>query len=139
MNTNSLDYNRFRHCLIVLIPFGILVIVTAAFFPDAYLLEWTLSRSYLFLWVLAALLAYSRPILGYTISLGNFIGVILGQVLGDILRKNNIAKITPDMDPGEVVRLHHHHGFFIWISTVLSVIALYWIVAVLIHKLKKEK
>ena len=139
MNAKSVDYNRFRHCLIVLIPFGILLIITVLFFPNDYLFEYALSRAYLFLWVIAGVLAYSRPILGYTISLANFFGVIGGQFLGDILRKNNLAKITPDMDPGQVAHLWLHRGFQIWIFTVLSSIALYFIISLLMSKLKKEK
>ena len=78
---------------------------------------------------------YGKVYIGTLVSIGNFGGVIWGQIYGDWIRANNILKVTEDMDPG--IRQHHYHhpGVEIWLGCVIGVI----IVGVIMIKILKMK
>ena len=100
--------------------FLILYLISTFFLRNVYLPGWTAQNHYLYLWVAPFFLDLS----GYhwvsvSISLGNLAGVIFGQVMGDFIVRINLAKITPEMAPGQAQQLRTHPGFWIWLGMIL--------------------
>ena len=65
-----------------------------------------------------------------SISTGNFIGIIVGQTIGDFIVEANKSKISPDMLPGKIEQLRSHPGVWIWFLTI----AISYVIGFLIEK-----
>lgn len=80
-------------------------------------------------WVLGAialiLLAFGRKYAAYGVTLGNLAGLVAGHFLGELHYAAQLAKITPDMDEGEIGAMlcHANDGAFIWLYTSLAFLA----------------
>lgn len=115
--------------------FLILYLISTFFLRNVYLPGWTAQNHYLYPWVAPFFLDLS----GYhwvsvSISLGNLAGVIFGQVMGDFIVRINLAKITPEMAPGQAQQLRTHPGFLIW----LGVVALFTAAGIILQKNHQE-
>lgn len=110
-------------CVIALVPFAALYGLTALFFRYVYLLEWMSRRAYFGLWLVAGVVAFFRPRLAYAISVSNLLAVLVGQGLGDALRRANMAKITAGMGAEERAYLSLHQGVPIWLCTLALLLA----------------
>lgn len=103
----------------LMIPFISLFLISKLFLSDIYLFEWTARHHYLFLWVAVILLVLiDRVHLATALTIGNVVGVLVGQFLGDLIRNQSLSQITPEMSGEEVYRLSHHPGFEIWLATI---------------------
>ncbi|MCL1995494.1 MAG: hypothetical protein FWG63_04725 [Defluviitaleaceae bacterium] len=123
---------KLKLIFIQLLPF-IFVYVFSQFFLDVYLLEWTSRNFYMYIWVLIIPLTLSnKVIISFSITIGNFIGILIGHFLGEFIRNVNISTITEATTPQDWARLHAHHGWAIWIVVVCSSL----IVGTIIHKIK---
>lgn len=120
-----INKRTFFHAFICVIPFGVLFILTKLFFQEAYLLEWMMRHRYLGLWAISVILVLFNPKWGYVISLSNFISVVIGQVVGDYIRKQNISKIVPEMTNEQIAHLYLNPGFSIWIMLFFSFVIIY--------------
>jgi hypothetical protein len=106
--------------LLQLMVFAIAYSVSVTVFKDIYLPGWTAHNRYLYVWVLVIVLTVlKKPIISAALTLGNVLGLLIGQTLGDFLRNMQMQKITADMEPGDVAMLSQHNGWFIWICTIL--------------------
>lgn len=103
-----------------LASFIIIYILSRTALSDVYLFEWTAHNHYLYIWIPVILLSmFNKTIISLFLTAGNLIGIILGQVLGDIIRRNNILKITDAMTEGEKYYLRSHKGAYIWMLTII--------------------
>lgn len=104
-------------------------------FRGLYLFEWTARHSYLCLWAVAILLiCFGKIRLSLLITIGNVIGVFVGQYGGDLLKNINMQKIEANMDAGKVYQLRQHHGVTIWILTIVIFIMIYMAVNLALKK-----
>ncbi|HEX2981442.1 MAG TPA: hypothetical protein VHO48_14340 [Anaerolineaceae bacterium] len=119
-----------------LASFGLLYVLSRTAFSDVYVLDWTAHNYYLYLWIPVILLSiFQKTILSLSLTIGNLFGILLGQILGDMIRLSNMQKITEMMTEGQKYQLLSHPGVFIWIFTILGFLALGEI-ASLIHQRK---
>ena len=119
-NTASKKKTCLGFLLIVFLAYVVCYLLSQTVFHEIYLFEWTASRYYLCLWVVSftfCLLEMYKAALITTI--GNWAGILIGQVLGDIMIKINAAKITPGMYVGKVWQLKTHYGVLIWLIVFL--------------------
>lgn len=110
---------------ICLIPFAVLFVLTKLFFQELYLLEWMMRHWYLGLWAISVIVALFDPKWGYVISYSNFISVIIGQVVGDYIKNQNISKVTPKMTNEQIAHLYHNPGFRIWLLAFSLIVVIY--------------
>lgn len=123
--------------IVTVAVFGVLYIISQAFLKSVYLFEWASRGLYYYIWVPALLLiAFDKPIISYSITFGNVLGLIVGQLLGDFIRTRNMALITPETPPDQEYFLSYHKGAFIWIITVLICAALGIAVQIITSKRK---
>lgn len=115
--------------------FLILYWISTFFLRNVYLPGWTAQNHYLYLWVAPIVLdLLDLHWVSVSISLGNLAGVIFGQVMGDFIVRINLAKITPEMAPGQAQQLRTHPGFLIW----LGVVALFTAAGIILQKNHQE-
>ena len=114
--------------------FLVLYLVSWYFLQDVYLPDWTRRNAYLCVWIAPIVFDFLElHIRSVCITLGNLVGVVVGQIAGDIIVKLNAAKITPATPPGQAAQLRSHPGFFLWLGTIL----VFYIAGVLIEKKRK--
>ena len=100
--------------------FLILYWISTFFLQDVDLPDWTAQNHYLYLWIAPIVLdLLDLHWVSVSISLGNLAGVIFGQVIGDFIVRINLARITPEMAPGQAQQLRTHPGFWIWLGMIL--------------------
>jgi len=120
MNKPNIRKNRMIFLTFFILPFFILYTISTLFLSHLYLFEWTARNFYLYLWLIVIILTcYKMYYISASLVIGNIIGVFIGQFLGDYLLYLNIQKITQDMPNEKIARLRIHHGFTIWIITIL--------------------
>lgn len=120
MSMYMIRQNKLLLASLYLLPFLILYIISALALNELYLFKWLLDRWYLFVWMIAVILAYrQKHFIAISLTIGSILGVPLGQFCGDIVRNHNIQGITASMSPEEVAKRHLHPGVPIWIITVL--------------------
>lgn len=100
--------------------FLVLYVASRTALSDVYLFEWTSRYWYFGIWLMAILLIIvKKQVIAVALTLGNLVGVVAGQVVGDLMLSAAIQKITPDMNAGQAAQLHLHHGVEIWLVTIL--------------------
>ena len=71
----------------------------------------TSRNFYCGIWSLCLILILcQKPLPAFFVTAGNIIGVVIGQFLGDLIRTENIKKITDTMNPQQIYELHNHPG-----------------------------
>ena len=106
--------------LIVFLAYGSCTFLSQTAFREIYLFKWTADHSYLYLWVVPAAFCFLKMVrAAFSTTIGNWAGILIGQVLGDFIIKINAAKITPDMYVGKVWQLKTHYGVLIWLLVFL--------------------
>ena len=119
-------------------------IMCTLFFSKAptyiYTAQWTASHYFLYVWVAAILFAiFNFPYTSLTITAGCFIGIVLGEVIGQNIIDNNWNEINQLISNGISVnietlnRANTHQGVFIWLCVILVSIVIGLIVDML-HK-----
>lgn len=113
--------NRLAAMTAAVIAFGGLYALSRTLLRDVYLFEWTSRGLYYFIWMPALILAvFNKTAVSYAVTVGNLAGVIIGQLLGDLIVSHNEKLITPEMTPDRIYYLSSHQGAVIWIITVLA-------------------
>lgn len=109
-----------NYCLIATIAiFLILYLVSKIYLRNLYLFEWTQRHCYLGIWIIAiGLILLNKTLISAFISVGNVVGIFLGQYMGDWIRKITMSQITAGMEPETVYQLQHHPGVEIWLLTI---------------------
>lgn len=119
-----------------LASFMIIYILTRTVCSDIYLLEWTADKLYLYIWVPIILLSlFKKTIIASALTIGNVLGILMGQLIGDAIRYFNMQKITDVMKEEQRYYLMSHKGVYIWIFTIL----IFLIFGVIISSIKKRK
>ncbi|MDO5716425.1 MAG: hypothetical protein Q4Q17_01370, partial [Tissierellia bacterium] len=69
-----------------------------------------------------------KEIYAYALSIGNFVGIWIGEFLGRWMKTKNMMKIHEGLSAEEIYRLQHHPGFEIWIGCILLalIVTFYW-------------
>lgn len=102
-----------------IVIFFALYFVSKIYLQDMYLFEWTQRHYYLGMWIIAiGLILGNRILISFSISVGNFVGVLLGQYVGDWIKELTMSQIVSGMDPETVYQLQHHPGVEIWLLTI---------------------
>ena len=119
-NTFSKNKTCFSFLLIVFSAYVMCYLLSQTVFHEVYLFEWTADHYYLFLWAAPVTFCFLEMYKAALITtIGNWAGILTGQVLGDFIIKINTAKITPDMYIGKVWQLKTHYGVLIWLAVFL--------------------
>ena len=96
---------------------------------------WTAQNKYCYIWVLSLLLILmQKPLISYCITLGNILGIFIGQYLGDHLRAVSMSKITQYSTAEEQWHLSLHYGVLIWIIVIVLVSAIGLIYSIYMKK-----
>lgn len=105
--------------VVQLAVFLVLYLVSMNVLNDVYLLEWTARNKYLFIWVFVVIYIFAnKRISAYALTIGNILGIIIGQLLGDYILRQNMGDMIPDIDPEIAYQLTTHYGAFIWMAVV---------------------
>ena len=116
--------------------FLLLYLISTGFLENVYLFEWTSRNYYLYIWILPILMdLLDHHIRSISISIGNFAGIVIGQIIGDHIVEINKAKISPDMLPGKIEQLRSHPGVWIWLLTVF----LFYVAGVLMERAYQKR
>jgi len=84
-----------------------------------YLFGWTADMWYAFLWIPVLLLVIGgKLILARSLTIGNIIGIIVGQFLGDFIIRRNELRISEYTPVYEEWSLLGHRGIHIWLLTL---------------------
>jgi len=103
-----------------LLSFVILYILGNTVLQNVYLIKWAAHNYFLFIWILVIIFSLlQKKYISFAITIGNLIGIIIGQLLGDMIRNKRILMINDAMDEGQKYFLSHHYGAFIWFITVI--------------------
>ena len=114
-------------CMIVisLLPFLILKAVTHFFLQDVYLFQWMYANRYCYLWVIVIGACLLQSKFAYVLAYSNGAAILLGQVIGNVVKAYHIAQITPDMSAQQEAMLREHRGVFTWLFLLLLTAAAY--------------
>ncbi|MDD2214257.1 MAG: hypothetical protein PHR21_06950 [Oscillospiraceae bacterium] len=92
----------------------------------SYTADWAVNHYFLFVWVPAILLAiFSLPYTSLALTIGCFVGIVLGDVIGQNIIDNKWHEINQLINNGIEVsaetlnRADYHNGVFIWLGTIL--------------------
>ena len=119
-NISSKNKTCFSFLLIVFSAYVLCYFLSQTVFHEIYLFEWTADHCYLFLWAVPVTFCFLKMYKAALITvIGNWTGILIGQLLGDFIIKINAAKITPDMYIGKVWQLRTHYGVLIWLAVFL--------------------
>lgn len=139
MRLKSIIYILFN-CFINLLMFTILRHLSYTKYTS-YCFNWTAENNYLYIWVLVLFLVFFKKyVIAYSLSIGNLLGVIAGQHLGDYIITINLSKITSYTSNEEAYHLNYHYGIFIWSIIVI----VFFIIGIIVQykcmkKTKKAK
>ena len=116
----SKDKTYLGFLLFVFFAYGSCYLLSQTVLHEIYLFEWTADHFYLYLWVIPAAFCFLNKFwAAISTTIGNWVGILIGQVLGDLIIKINAAKITPDMYVGKAWQLRTHYGVLIWLAVFL--------------------
>jgi hypothetical protein len=108
----------------------------------SYTAEWTSRHYFLFVWVIAILCAiFNLPFTSLTITAGCFIGIVLGDFIGEMIIDSNWSQINQLISKGisvstETLNLaNEHKGVFIWFDTILAAV----IIGLIVDMLRRRK
>lgn len=105
--------------LVTLLIYFLIFYLSHTLFQD-YLFVWTAQNKYCYIWVLSLLLILMQnPLISYCITLGNILGIFIGQYLGDHLRAVSMSRITQYSTAEEQWHLSLHYGVLIWIIVIV--------------------
>ena len=90
---------RIKHLSIQLIIFGITYLISVRL-KDIYFFGWLTHNKFAYIWVAIILFTmFGGTLYSYAITIGNVIGILIGQFLGEYLLKAAKAKIMPESAP----------------------------------------
>lgn len=119
---------RIKHLGIQLIIFGITYFISLRL-KDIYFFGWLTHNKFAYIWVAIILFTmFGGTLYSYAITIGNVIGILIGEFLGEYLLNAAKAKITSEMDVAKREYLSNsYYHVFIWLSFIIVVILLVFI------------
>lgn len=98
----------------------LLYILSRTILSDRYLFEWTSRHWYLGICLIAVLLVFfKKQVVAVAMTVGNLVGVLFGQTVGNYIQLENVEKITYAMSEGQKAKLHTHYGVALWLGIIL--------------------
>ena len=102
--------------LFCLAPLAILYGLSKTVWSGVYFFEWSARHAYYYVWLIVlGLLWLGQTEIAIGLSAANPAGVIIGQVLGDVLQARGMARIGPDTVPDMAHQLSLHPAVWIWL------------------------
>lgn len=129
---------RLKPLIIQLIIFGITYSISFVL-RDRYFFGWLIHNNFAYIWVVMIIFTmFGKYLYSYAIAIGNIIGILLGQVLGEYILKLSRAKIAieTNVDKIRVLENRYYH-VFIWLSFIIIVIVLVFINKLISKKLNR--
>ena len=129
---------RLKPLIIQLIIFGITYSISFVL-RDRYFFGWLIPNNFAYIWVVMIILTMlGKYLYSYAIAVGNIIGILLGQVLGEYILKLSRAKIATETNVDKIrVLENRYYHVFIWISFIIIVIVLVFINKLISKKLNR--
>ena len=129
---------RLKPLLIQLIIFGITSSISFVL-RDRYFFGWLIHNNFAYIWVVMIIFTmFGKYLYSYAIAIGNIIGILLGQVLGEyilMLSKEKTATET-NIDKIRVLENSYYH-VYIWLSFIIIVVVLVFINKLISKKLNR--
>ena len=126
--------------LLIFSIFFLFYLISQRYFLGLYLFEWTSRNFYCGIWSLCLILILcQKPLPAFFVTAGNIIGVVIGQFLGDLIRTENIKKITDTMNPQQIYELHNHPGVPLWLLVIVLFLILGLITDLFFNKFHKKR
>ena len=119
---------RLKPLIIQLIIFGITYSISFVL-RDRYFFGWLIHNNFAYIWVVMIIFTmFGKYLYSYAIAIGNIIGILLGQVLGEYILKISRAKIATETNVDKIRVLENgYYHVFIWLSFIIIVIVLVFI------------
>ena len=126
-----------ERCAVVVIVLYVLVFLICRFvLQEYYLPGWASKRAVGYTWIVTwLLLFFDKTIAAMFHTVGTVVGLIIGQLSGDLLRAKRMAMIQEDTSPMQVYQLSRHFGVYIWFAIQL----LFLVVGILVGWCYKKK
>lgn len=113
-----------------LVAFGVcaavylgLYLISVTLLGKVYTFDYLAANLYYYNWIpVIVLIALNKTVVSYSITLGNLVGAIIGEVLGSGILNLRMNTLTPDSSVEEVYFKSTHYGAFIWLITLLAFI-----------------
>lgn len=129
---------RLKPLIIQLIIFGITYSISFVL-RDRYFFGWLIHNNFAYIWVVMIIFTmFGKYLYSYAIAIGNIIGILLGQVLGEYILKISRAKIATETN-GDKIRVleNSYYHVFIWLSFIIIVVVLVFINKLISKKLNR--
>ena len=129
---------RLKPLIIQLVIFGITYSISFVL-RERYFFGWLIHNNFAYIWVVMIILTmFGKYIYSYAIAIGNIVGILLGQILGEYILKLSRAKIATEtnVDKMRVLENSYYH-VFIWLSFIIIVIVLVFINKLISKKLNR--
>lgn len=117
-----------------------LMLITEFWLSDVRMFTYALQVRYWYTWVvsLVLLIFFDQYFVSLANTIGNALGIVTGQVIGDWIVYLNSYKIYSDMDAEEYYWLTYHYGGSIYIKTVLIFLIVSSVVQIIRYYKNKE-
>ena len=132
-----MKHNKYIYGVIEVLILSVAYLLAYTIFSNECLFGWITHnwKFYLILSIIPLLLLFfKKQLVSVFMSTGIVIGLFIGNYLGDLIIKLNMAKVVGGMTNQEMARLHHDPGFSIWIVIILLSIIIGVIVQTIISK-----
>lgn len=137
-----MKHNKYIYWVIEVLILSAVFLLAYTIFSDEYLFGWATHnwKFYLILSIIPLLLLFfKKQLVSVFMSTGIVVGLFIGNYLGYLIRKLNMAKVVEGMTSQEIARLNHDPGFSIWIVIILLSIIIGVIVQTIILKRKVNR
>ena len=138
MYMKEIMLKRLKPLIIQLITFGITYSISFVF-RDRYFFSWLIHNNFAYIWVVMIIFTmFGKYLYSYAIAIGNIIGILLGQVLGEYILKISRAKIATETN-GDKIRVleNSYYHVYIWLSFIIIVVVLVFINKLISKKLNR--
>ncbi|MBN4051077.1 hypothetical protein JYU11_01305 [bacterium AH-315-G05] len=110
----------------------------------SYTANWVARQYFLYIWVASILFAiYNLYIASLATTLGSFVGIILGHVIGGHMKAKNLERLDQLIESGasaqEIQALHSNKGVYIWLLTILIACIIGLFFDILLKKIKNKR
>lgn len=122
------ENKKVYHLLIQSMAYIFAFVVFSRYFSHLYLFQWLSHNKYVYFFfglITLGLTIFKNEKLGYVLTLGNLVGLMVGHYLGEFIRKINMSNITENMDGQTKYQLSKNYGVLIWLICIVLSISLY--------------
>ncbi len=116
------------HLLIQSMAYIFAFVAFSRYFSHLYLFQWLSHNKYVYFFfcvITLMLTIFKNEKLGYVLTIGNLVGLMVGHFLGEFIREINMSNITETMDGQTKYQLSKNYGVLIWLICIVLSISLY--------------